>query len=164
MEDFFLIQSLIWHISALWSVQREENFVSLSLQNQIFTIIPLKLFFLITALQIPSAADDASGPGLVFGSWLEMGYGHLHRLDRLKLGRDGADFVADLITFDGHVFPLDAGWEWKRKHNLKVDHKVLRTESTVVLIGLHTMAEFMISWPFVREYEWWHKNLSFTHG
>lgn len=114
---FLSIQSLIRCISAVWSVQREENFASLCPQNQIFTMLPLKpsrFLLLITVLQISSAADDTSSPGLMFGSRLEVSYGHLHRLDRLQLGRDGADFVAHLVPFYGHVFALNAGQEQKR--------------------------------------------------
>lgn len=38
-----------------------------------------------------------------------MGYGHLHRLDLLVFGRDGADFVAHLVAFHRHVLALNAG-------------------------------------------------------
>lgn len=62
-----------------------------------------------------SAADDASRPGLVFGARLEVGYGHLHRLDLLVFGRDGADFVAHLVTFHRHILALDAGGEGKKE-------------------------------------------------
>lgn len=110
------IQSLIRCISAVWSVQRAENFASLPTEPDIHHAPSqaLKIFLLITVLQISLAADDTSSPGLMFGSRLEVGYGHLHRLDRHHLGRDGADFVAHLVPFNGHVFALDAGQERKR--------------------------------------------------
>lgn len=50
-----------------------------------------------------------SRPGLVFGSRLEVGDGDLHRLDLLIFGRDGADFVAHLVSFHRHVLALNAG-------------------------------------------------------
>lgn len=42
---------------------------------------------------------------------LEVGDGHLHRLDLLLLGRDGADLVAHLVALQRHVLALDAGKE-----------------------------------------------------
>lgn len=79
-------------------------------------MLPLKPSRLFSSSQSSksSAADDTSSPGLMFGSRLEVGYGHLYRLNRLQLGRDGADFVAHLVPFYGHVFALDAGQERKR--------------------------------------------------
>lgn len=62
-----------------------------------------------------SAADDVSCPGLVFGSRVEVGYGHLHRLDLLIFGRDGADFVAHLVAFHRHILALNAGRERKKR-------------------------------------------------
>lgn len=49
----------------------------------------------------------------MFGSRVQMGDGHLHRLDLLIFGRDGADFVAHLVAFHRHVLALDAGGEEK---------------------------------------------------
>lgn len=54
----------------------------------------------------------------MFASGLEVGYGHLHRLDLLIFRRDGADFVAHLITFYRHILPFDAGQEEKEKLKL----------------------------------------------
>ena len=52
-------------------------------------------------------ADDLPGPGLVLGSWVQVGDHHLHCLDLLVLGRDGAHLVRDFISFHGHVFPIN---------------------------------------------------------
>lgn len=67
-----------------------------------------------------SAADDASCPGLVFGSRLEVGYGHLHRLDLLMFGRDGAELVGHLVAFNRHILALDAGGDRKKGTDRKV--------------------------------------------
>lgn len=99
----------------------------------------LKIFLLITVLQISSAADDTSSPGLMFGSRLEVGYGHLHRLDRLQLGRDGADFVAHLVPFHGHVFALDAGQEWKR---IQIRSGMIRPQCALDRKLLHKLVFF----------------------
>lgn len=103
-------------LSCLICSERREFCISLPAEPDIHHAPSqaLKIFLLITVLQISSAADDTSSPGLMFGSRLEVGYGHLHRLDRLQLGRDGADFVAHLVPFYGHIFPLDAGQQRKR--------------------------------------------------
>lgn len=61
-----------------------------------------------------SAVDGVPRPGLVFGSRIEMGYGHLHRLDLLVLRRDGAHLVAHFITFHRHVLALDAAGDRSR--------------------------------------------------
>lgn len=55
-----------------------------------------------------SAGDDVPRPGLMFCARLEVGDVDLHRLDLLVLGRDGADFVAQLVSFHRHVLALDA--------------------------------------------------------
>lgn len=67
-----------------------------------------------------SAADDASCPGLVFGSRLEVGYGHLHCLDLLMFGRDGAELVGHLVAFNRHILALDAGGGGKKGTDRKV--------------------------------------------
>lgn len=64
-----------------------------------------------------SAADDVATPGLMLGSWFEVGDGHLHRLDLLMFGREGADLVGHFVAFDRNVLSLNAaGGEKKRKH------------------------------------------------
>lgn len=55
-----------------------------------------------------SAGDDVPRPGLMFCPRLEVGDGDLHCLDLLVFGRDGADFVAHLVSFHRHVLALDA--------------------------------------------------------
>lgn len=51
----------------------------------------------------------------MLGARLEVGYSHLHRLDLLVFGRDGADFVAHLIAFNWHILTLDAGGGGKER-------------------------------------------------
>lgn len=45
----------------------------------------------------------------MFGPRLKVGDGDLHRLNLLMFGRDGADFIAHLVSFHRHVLTLDAG-------------------------------------------------------
>ena len=52
--------------------------------------------------------DDVAGPGLVFGARRQVGDDHLHGLQLLVLGRDGAHLVGDLVAFHGDVLPLHA--------------------------------------------------------
>ena len=53
----------------------------------------------------------------MFGSWVQVCYGHLHRLDLLVFGRDGANLVAHLVTFYRHILALNAGE--KKRDRLK---------------------------------------------
>lgn len=55
----------------------------------------------------------------MFGSRLKVGYGHLHSLDLLVLGRDGADFVAHLVAFHRHVLALNAEGGQKERKEIK---------------------------------------------
>ena len=52
--------------------------------------------------------DDVAGPGLVFGARRQVGDDHLHGLQLLVLGRDGAHLIGDLVAFHGDVLPLHA--------------------------------------------------------
>lgn len=50
-----------------------------------------------------------TGPGLVLGAWGQMGDDHLHSLQLLVLGGDGAHLIGDLIAFHGDVLPFHVG-------------------------------------------------------
>lgn len=50
-----------------------------------------------------------SGPGLVLGAWRQVGDDHLHSLQFLILGWDGAHLIGDLVAFHGDIFPLHIG-------------------------------------------------------
>lgn len=54
-------------------------------------------------------AHDLAGPRLVGSVWGQLGEHHLHGLELLVLGRDGAHLVGHLVAFHRHVLPLDAG-------------------------------------------------------
>lgn len=54
-------------------------------------------------------AHDLAGPRLVGSMWGQLGEHHLHSLELLVLGWDGAHLVGHLVAFHGHVLPLDAG-------------------------------------------------------
>lgn len=57
-------------------------------------------------------AHDLARPRLVGSMWGQLGEHHLHGLEFLVLGWDGAHLVGHLVAFHGHVLPLDAGgWE-----------------------------------------------------
>lgn len=51
------------------------------------------------------------GPCLVLCVRGQVGEHHLHSLELLVLGWNGANFVCDLVSFHGDVLPLDAGRE-----------------------------------------------------
>lgn len=51
-------------------------------------------------------ADDVAGPGLVLGAWSQMGDDHLHSLQLLVLGGNGAHLIGDLVAFHGDVLPF----------------------------------------------------------
>ena len=53
-------------------------------------------------------ADDVAGPGLVLGARRQVGDDHLHGLQLLVLGRDGAHLIGDLVAFHGDILPLHA--------------------------------------------------------
>lgn len=53
-------------------------------------------------------ADDLTWPGLVLGAWIQVGDDHVHSLDLLVFGGDGAHLVRDLVPFHRHVLSLDA--------------------------------------------------------
>lgn len=59
-----------------------------------------------------------SRPRLVFGSRVQVGDGHLHGLDLLVLGGDGADLVAHLVALHRHVLALDAATETETRIRL----------------------------------------------
>lgn len=54
-------------------------------------------------------AHDLARPRLVGSVWGQLGKHHLHGLELLVLGRDGAHLVGHLVAFHWHVLPLDAG-------------------------------------------------------
>lgn len=54
-------------------------------------------------------AHDLPGPRLVGSVWGQLGEHHLHGLELLVLGWDGAHLVGHLVTLHGDVVPLDAG-------------------------------------------------------
>lgn len=56
-------------------------------------------------------ADDVARPGLVLGARRQVCDDHLHGLQLLVLGRDGAHLVGDLVAFHRHVLPFHAA-EW----------------------------------------------------
>lgn len=60
-----------------------------------------------------------------------MGYGHLHCLDLLVFGRDGADFVAHLVAFHRHVLALNAGGEG-RKTEIQELHMIQQHNSSAL--------------------------------
>ena len=45
-------------------------------------------------------------PGFVLGAWRQVGDDHLHGLQLLMLGWDGAHLIGDLITFHRDVLPF----------------------------------------------------------
>lgn len=47
-----------------------------------------------------------AGPGLVLGARRQVGDDHLHGLQLLVLGRDGAHLIGDLVAFHGDVLPF----------------------------------------------------------
>ena len=49
-----------------------------------------------------------AGPGLVLGARGQMGDDHLHGLQLLVLGGDGAHLIGDLVAFHGDILPLHA--------------------------------------------------------
>lgn len=53
-------------------------------------------------------ADDLTRPSLMLASRLRVGDHHLHCLDLLHLGGDGAHLVRHLVPFHGHVLALNA--------------------------------------------------------
>lgn len=54
-------------------------------------------------------ADDVAGPGLVLGARRQVGDDHLHGLQLLMLGRDGAHLIGDLVAFHRDVLPFHIG-------------------------------------------------------
>lgn len=52
-------------------------------------------------------AHDLPGPRLVGSVWGQLGEHHLHGLELLVLGWDGAHLVGHLVTLHGDVVPLD---------------------------------------------------------
>lgn len=64
-----------------------------------------------------SAADDVPPPGLMLAAWFQVGDVHLHRLDLLVFGRNGADLVGHLVSFHRDVLALNTGRE--NKTNMK---------------------------------------------
>lgn len=50
-----------------------------------------------------------AGPGLVLGARCQVSYDHLHGLQLLVLGRDGAHLIGDLVAFHGDVLPFHIG-------------------------------------------------------
>lgn len=52
--------------------------------------------------------DDVAGPSLVLGARGQMRDDHLHSLQLLVLGGDGAHLIGDLVAFHGDVLPLHA--------------------------------------------------------
>ena len=63
-----------------------------------------------------------------------MGYGHLHRLDLLVFGRDGAEFVAHLVAFHRHVLALNAGGEAQETEIQKLETIKLRKSSAILFM------------------------------
>lgn len=47
-----------------------------------------------------------AGPGLVLGARRQVRDDHLHGLQLLVLGRDGAHLIGDLVAFHGDVLPF----------------------------------------------------------
>ena len=67
-----------------------------------------------------------AGPGLVLGARRQVGDDHLHGLQLLVLGRDGAHLIGDLIAFHGDVLPLHAvgrGESTQGRHSEKPGHQ-----------------------------------------
>lgn len=56
----------------------------------------------------PSGADDVPRPGLVLGSWGEVGNHDLHGLKLLVLRRNGAHLVGDLVACHGNILAFNA--------------------------------------------------------
>lgn len=50
-----------------------------------------------------------AGPGLVLGARCQVSDDHLHGLQLLVLGRDGAHLIGDLVAFHGDVLPFHVG-------------------------------------------------------
>lgn len=62
-------------------------------------------------------ADDVAGPGLVLGAWSQMGDDHLHGLQLLVLGGNGAHLIGDLVAFHGDVLPFHTAGV-RRQHSV----------------------------------------------
>lgn len=58
-------------------------------------------------------AHDLAGPRLVGSVWGQLGEHHLHGLELLVLGWDGAHLVGHLVAFHWHVLPLDVRYMHK---------------------------------------------------
>lgn len=46
------------------------------------------------------------GPGLMLGSWCQVGDDHLYSLQFLVLGRDRAHLIGDLVAFHRNILPF----------------------------------------------------------
>ena len=68
-------------------------------------------------------ADDVARPGLVLGAWRQVGDDHLHGLQLLMLGWDGAHLIGDLITFHRDVLPFHTvGGRGEERKALSAQH------------------------------------------
>lgn len=80
-----------------------------------------------------------AGPGLVLGARSQMGDDHLHGLQLLVLGGDGAHLVGDLVAFHGDVLPFHVG-------NVQEDVRaaVGRGDEAVALGSTETFADSFV--------------------
>lgn len=84
-------------------------------------------------------ADDVAGPGLVLGARRQVRDDHLHGLQLLVLGRDGAHLIGDLVAFHGDVLPFHI-----RDMQEDVGTAVSRGDEAVALGSTEALAD-----PFV---------------